>query len=94
MLTILVDSHLYGNKIHQEAFRVYLENLHEICNFYVLMTSCVSSGVMFAYSDGMVELSPDINWVFLTYQKKKKTLTGLGEIQEDRKPGLGLSRTG
>lgn len=64
MLTILVDSRLYGNKIHQEAFRVYLENLHEICNFYVLMTSCVSSGIMFAYSNGMVELSPDINWVF------------------------------
>lgn len=34
MLAILVDSHLYGNKIYQEAFRVYLENLHEICNFY------------------------------------------------------------
>lgn len=63
MLTIPVDCHLYGNKIQQEAFRVYLENLHEIGNFYVLMTSCVSSGVMVAYSDGMVELSPDINWV-------------------------------
>lgn len=33
MLTTPMGFHLLGNKIHQEVFRIYLENLHEIRNF-------------------------------------------------------------
>lgn len=73
MLMILMDFHLFGNKIRREVFRAYLENLHESYNFYdpsVLMTSCVRAGVMVAYSDeGMVEPSPDINRVFRRTEK-------------------------
>lgn len=33
MLMTPMGFHLFGNKIHQEVIRIYLENLHEIHNF-------------------------------------------------------------